>query len=90
MRRQRELDVPALQKLPVDERALLEDVLGAADPELLAAVERNRVPSSEQAERVMDVLLAAFLNTFDPDSEPTERGKRIDDVPGPRSDSRAE
>lgn len=63
-------------------RALFEGIVGSHDPDLLAALKtRNDVPRDLRV-RVEEVLTAEFTRELNADYEPTERGRKIDNLLG--------
>lgn len=72
----------ALPGLPGDLMPLFTEVVGREDPALLQSILRTARPNMEERERVEDILADEFSACLRPDSEPTERGKRVDDLLG--------
>jgi hypothetical protein len=71
-----------LSGIPGDLMPLFENVVGRADPQLLESVLRSQHPTLAERRRVMDILSDEFVQHLRPDDEPTELGKRIDDLLG--------
>ena len=72
----------ALTGIPPEQMPLFEEVIGGVDPELLQSVLTSGSPSLAERELVHDILSNEFTACLQDDSEPTERGKRIDDLLG--------
>ena len=71
-----------LDSLPKSARPLFIEVVGAHDKELLSALLASEEPGSGQRMAVLDILSDAFSLELQPDDEPTERGRNIDDLLG--------
>ena len=61
---------------------LFNEILDREDPDLLDSVLASGDPTLAERERVMDILVHEFMGNLQPDYEPTERGKQIDDLLG--------
>ena len=71
-----------IETLPPYLREIFIETVGAINQELLLALQATDEPTWEQREAVMDILLDAFLDNLEPNDEPTEKGKLIDDALG--------
>lgn len=71
-----------IDSLPSDSRELFTDILDERDPGLLAALRDCQEPDLSQRVSVMEILSTEFSHNLQPDDEPTERGKAIDDLLG--------
>jgi hypothetical protein len=71
-----------IDSLPPDSRELFTDIIGDRDPGLLAALRDRQKPDLSQRVSVMEILSTEFSHNLQPDDEPTERGKAIDDLLG--------
>lgn len=71
-----------VEQLPAHVRTAFVEIIGEFDPRLLASLRRNDVPTMSERVAVHDILSDEFMKHIGPDSEPTERGKLIDDALG--------
>ncbi len=68
--------------LPADMRTIFEKVVGHANPGLLDALCNENEPSAQEREEVLQILSAEFCRCLQPDDEPNDRGRLIDDTLG--------
>jgi len=71
-----------IQALPSDMQEIFVETVGAIDPELLQALRAADEPTRAQRMAVLHVLSTEFCRHLQPDDEPTERGKLIDNTLG--------
>lgn len=71
-----------LAGIPPDLMPLFEEVIGGVDPGLLQSMLASGSPSLAERELVHDILSDEFSTCLQDDWEPTERGKRMDDLLG--------
>ena len=71
-----------VDSLPAGNRAVFAEVVGKADPALLQTLGSTGEPSTEERESVLRILSAEFSRCLQPDDEPTERGRLVDDTLG--------
>jgi len=70
-------------KLSKQDVSLLVTALGEHNPKVLASITASRHISPELSELVVDSLIDCFLTIgLQPDSEPNEIGRRLDDLAG--------
>ena len=58
-------------------REVVVEIIGAADPALLAALRSDQTPTREQQEAAEEILYDEFSRRLGPGHEPTERGALI-------------
>lgn len=68
--------------LPPSAGPLLEEIVGARDPALLADLKTSGEPNRAQRIAVTDILSDEFSRELRPDYEPTDRGNDIDNLLG--------
>lgn len=68
--------------LPQRTRQLFAEVLGAEDPDLLAALASHEEPTNDERLKVVGILADEFARCLRPDSEPTDRGLQVDELAG--------
>ncbi len=71
-----------LTSLPPEMRELFAEVIGEADPALLDALANKTEPSPRDCEAVQEILITEFCSCLQPNDEPTERGRLIDNALG--------
>ncbi len=71
-----------VDSLPAESRAVFAEVVGKADPVLLQTMGNKGQPSTEERESVLRILSAEFSRCLQPDDEPTERARLVDDTLG--------
>ncbi|MGD0881688.1 MAG: hypothetical protein ABSB09_08995 [Acidimicrobiales bacterium] len=71
-----------VDSLPSQLRPLFVEIVGAADPELLGSLRSHAEPTPDEIKAVQDVLSYEFTRCLQPDDEPTERGRQVDDLIG--------
>lgn len=71
-----------LTSLPPDMRELFAEVIGEANPALLDALSNKTKPSPRDCEAVLEILTAEFCSCLQPNDEPTERGRLVDNALG--------
>jgi hypothetical protein len=71
-----------IESLPARMRGLFADVVGAHDPDLLAGLMSHEVPSRDERLAVESIFANEFSNALREDSEPTVRGKQVDEMLG--------
>lgn len=74
--------VNVVDSLPPPLQSLFVEVVGAADPELLGSLRSQTEPTPDEIKAVQDLLSYEFTRCLQPDDEPTERGRLIDDLIG--------
>ncbi len=74
--------INVVQTLPFGMQAIFVEIVGVIDHELLVALQTTEEPTRAQRVAVENILCAEFCRNLQPDSEPTERGKLIDDTLG--------
>jgi len=71
-----------VERLPQEMQSLFAEVVGAADPMLLSSLFRAENPSRAERVAVHEILTEEFSRCLQLNYEPTERGRRIDDMLG--------
>lgn len=71
-----------LDQLPPEMARLLVAILNHRSPELLRCLREEVAPVSSERVMVESLLVDEFTKCLDADSEPTEEGKRIDQLLG--------
>lgn len=69
-----------VESLPPEMRALFVEVVGVANPALLSELTTGDNASPTQRVAVHEILSSEFARCLQPDDEPTERGRRIDNL----------
>jgi hypothetical protein len=71
-----------IDSIPTANRELFIEVLASSNPDLLNSLMGHAEPSSEEVRMVQDILSLEFTACLEANDEPTDRGKRIDDLIG--------
>jgi len=71
-----------VESLPERMRELFSDVIGAHDPGLLSRLVSHDEPTPNERLAVEDILATEFSNALQGDCEPTDRGRRVDEILG--------
>ena len=72
----------SVDRLPAEYRTLLVDILSERDPGLLRILQSTDTPSAEVAQYAKKILQREFMCEIREDSEPTARGKQVDELVG--------
>ena len=67
-----------IQSLPEPYRAVMTEIIGQRDPDLLASLNTHQPPTLHEREAVEEFLADALSDQFGPGHVPTERGKLIE------------
>jgi hypothetical protein len=71
-----------LDSLPSRMRALFAEVIGARNPDLLAALVNHEEPTFAERVKVEDILANEFDHNLRENEEPTDRGIQVDELLG--------
>jgi hypothetical protein len=71
-----------VESLPEHMRELFAEVIGAHDPVLLSRLTSHDEPTLSERLAVEDILATEFSTGLRGDWEPTDRGRRVDEILG--------
>lgn len=71
-----------IDSLPAEMRDLFVDVIGTQDSGLLSSFRAHAEPTQSERKAVEKILSDEFSRHLNPDYEPTERGRAIDNLLG--------
>lgn len=71
-----------VESLPERMRELFAEVVGAHDPVLLSSLMSHDEPTLNERLAVEDILATEFSKALQGDWEPTDRGRRVDEILG--------
>lgn len=71
-----------IDSLPSRMRSLFAEVIGARNPDLLAALVNHEEPTSAERVEVEDILANEFDRNLRGNEEPTDRGIQVDELLG--------
>jgi hypothetical protein len=74
--------VSVIDEIPEPHRSTFVSVLEDKDPDLLYVLRGSAVPTLDAWESVEETFIDALSEHYDPDHEPDETGKRIDNALG--------
>jgi hypothetical protein len=71
-----------VESLPAEMRSLFIDVIGSRNAKLLSSLVVSQEPNKTERLGVHDILTSEFSRCLQPDHEPSERGRAVDNLLG--------